>query len=256
MILIKGGGDLATGTAIKLHKAGYKVVICELEKPMAVRRKVCFSTAVSDKKIIVDNVMAVHVSYKDIEIEKSIPVVTDKDFLEIIKYYKPKVFIDGTLAKKNLGMSKDLAEITIGMGPGFCAGKDCHYVVETNRGKNLGKIITEGYAEKNTGIPGIINGYGIERVLRSENSGVLKVVKDIGSIVVKDEILAFVDNVPVRSKIDGVVRGMLPNNYYVTKGTKLGDVDPRGDVKLCYKVSDKSEKIGESILELIKKVYF
>jgi xanthine dehydrogenase accessory factor len=255
IICIKGGGDLATGVAIRLFNANFtNIIILETEKPLAVRRTVTFSEAVYEKEKTVENVTAKLCDnsnlIKDCWAENKIPVVVDPKWT-ILKNINPDVVIDAIIAKKNLGTKISEAPLVIGLGPGFEAGKDVHCVIETNRGHFLGKLIYKGKASENTGVPGIVMGYGIERVIWAEAEGLFTTDYNIGDLVKKDEVIAKVGNVPVKSKLDGVIRGLLRNNIKVKKGTKLADVDPRNDPSYCSFVSEKSRALGGSVLEAI-----
>ena len=159
--------------------------------------------------------------------------------------------VDGTLAKKNIGTNKNMADITIALGPGYEAGVDVDYVIETNRGHDLGRLIFEGFAEKNTGIPGNIKGFTSERILRAVDEGEIQVIEDIGSVVKKDQVVALVNGKEIKSKLDGMVRGMIGNGSFVTKGLKIGDVDPRVIQKNAKTISDKARLIGGGCLEAI-----
>ena len=211
IICIKGAGDLASGVAIRLYNSGFhKIIFLETDSPLAVRRTVTFSEAVYDKVKKVENVtarLAHNVSDIDtIHKNNEIPVVVDPKWT-IFEHIKPNVVIDAIIAKKNLGTNLNEAPLVIGLGPGFCAGKDVHCVVETNRGHFLGTLIYEGFASENTGVPGIVMGYGIERVIWSDTNGIFTTNYKIGDLVKKDEIIAQVGNVPIKSKLDGVIRG-------------------------------------------------
>ncbi len=164
---------------------------------------------------------------------------------------KPNVFVDAVLAKKNLGTKISDASLVIGLGPGFQAGKDVHIVIETNRGHNLGRVIFQGEAEADTGIPGVIAGVAAERVFRAPKSGRFSINKEIGDRVQSGEVVAFVDSAPIKSAVDGVVRGLLRDGAKVYKGMKLGDVDPRGVKSYCYAISDKTRTIAGGVLEAI-----
>ncbi|MBW1852034.1 MAG: EF2563 family selenium-dependent molybdenum hydroxylase system protein, partial [Deltaproteobacteria bacterium] len=162
---------------------------------------------------------------------------------------------DAILAKKNLGTKITDAPLVIGLGPGFYAGRDVHLVVETNRGHNLGSVLHEGEAEKNTGIPGVIAGYGAERVFRGPKEGRLKVLKNIGDFIEAGEVVAEVDGMPVKAQVSGIVRGMLRDGTSVWKGMKAGDIDPRGEKEYCYTISEKARAIAGAVLECILSHY-
>ncbi|AKL94594.1 selenium-dependent molybdenum hydroxylase system protein, YqeB family [Clostridium aceticum] len=255
IIVVRGGGDLATGTIHKLHRCGFRVLVLETPEPTSIRRKVSFSEAIYEGKIQVEGITAVHV--KDLNEmmktwdNKNIPVMIDPKGTYIQKL-KARVVVDAILAKKNLGTTKDMAEITIALGPGFTAGVDVDVVIETSRGHNLGRLIFEGEAEKNTGIPGVVGGYSKERVFYSPCDGKIENIKDIGEIVEKDEVIAYVENMPIKATMNGVLRGIIRNRSEVKAGLKIADIDPRISEKTnCYTISDKSRNIAGGVLEAI-----
>ncbi len=252
LVIIRGAGDLATGIGYRLFMSGFNVIFLETEKPTVVRRKVAFANAVYEKEVIIEGVRGKLANTKeetmDLLKRKILPVMVDPQ-CKFIKEFKPKIVVDAILAKKNLGTHRNMADIVIGVGPGFKAGIDVDAVIETKRGHMLGRVLLEGEAEPNTGIPGNIKGYTKERVLRSSKDGHIKVIKDIGHMVKKGEVVATVDGVEVEAKIGGIVRGMIRDNSYVTIGMKIGDIDPRGEVKYCNLISDKSRAVGGGVLE-------
>ncbi|NVF12309.1 EF2563 family selenium-dependent molybdenum hydroxylase system protein [Anaerococcus sp. AGMB00486] len=254
IVVFRGGGDVATGSIQKLYRTGFKVLVLEMEKPLCIRRYVSCAQAIFDGEIQIEDFIAKKVTNID-EIKEcwkdgKVPVYIDPK-AEIIKKLKPMALVDGTLAKKNIGTNKQMADITIALGPGYEAGIDVDVVIETNRGHDLGRLIFEGNAQKNTGIPGNINGYTTERILRSPDDGEIEVIKDIGSIVKKGEVLACVNDKEVRSELDGMVRGMIGNKSKVTKDLKIGDVDPRVNKRNTKTISDKARLIGGGTLEAI-----
>ncbi len=252
MVVIRGGGDIATGIAHRLYRSGFKILILETDKPMVIRRTVSFAQAVFDGHCIVEGVKAIKVNNiknaYDIWNEDHIPVMIDPD-CAMTNELDAAVLVDAILAKKNLGTHKGMADITIGVGPGFFAGEDVDIVIETCRGHDLGRLIFTGSAQPNTGIPGEILGYGKERVLRAPCEGIIKTLYEIGDTVKKGQILAYVNEEPVRAALDGVLRGMITNDFAVTKGFKIGDVDPRGIKEYCFTISDKARAVGGGVLE-------
>ncbi|WIV12546.1 selenium-dependent molybdenum cofactor biosynthesis protein YqeB [Proteiniborus sp. MB09-C3] len=254
IIVIRGGGDIATGVVHRLHRSGFKILILEIEKPTVIRRTVSFAQAVFDGSTVVEGVKAVKVNNKE-EIykcweDKNLPVIIDEN-LNILNEIKADVLVDGILAKENLGTSKNLAPITVALGPGFEAGVDVDVVIETKRGHYLGSLIFDGFAEPNSGIPGIINGFGKERVIKSPADGIIRHVSKIGDIVKKDDIIAYVDEVPVKASIDGVLRGLIMEELEVHEGLKIADVDPRGIQEYCNSISEKARAVGGGVLEAI-----
>ena len=209
IVLIKGAGDLATGIAYRLKKSGFDIVMTEIDNPTTVRRTVAFSQAIFDNEIEIEGIKGIKVNnineiHKEIK-KGNIPIIIDKE-ANIIKKLKPKVIVDAIIAKKNLGTSINDAPIVIGVGPGFEAKKDCHLVIETKRGHYLGKVIEEGSAIPNTGIPGNIGGYTKERIIRASSNGKIRPVVKIGDYVKKGEVIAYIDGVEVVAEIDGIVR--------------------------------------------------
>ena len=259
MIIIRGAGDISTGTIYRLFCAGFPVLALETDRPSAIRRKVAFSEAVYDGTATVEDVTVVRIN-SVVEAEKilargQIPLLVDPAG-ENIRQLKPEVLVDAILAKKSLGTSMKMAEMTIALGPGFEAGKDVHYVIETMRGHDLGRIISHGSATPNTGVPGIIGGYGAERVIHAPAAGVFRPRREIADEVKAGETIGTVDTgteeIPVNTQIAGILRGIIRDGYPVTKGFKLADVDPRLEQKKnCFTISDKARCIAGSVLELV-----
>lgn len=256
-VLIKGAGDLATGVAVRLHNCGFKILMTEIDFPTTVRRTVAFSSAVFDGEINVENINAKLIkSFAEIEKthkNQEIPVIIDPN-CECLEFYKPDVIIDAILAKKNINTTKTQANIVIALGPGFEADVDCDIVIETNRGHNLGRCIYQGFAEKNTGIPGSINGFSSERILRASETGKVLHSAKIGDIVTKNQEIATINGQKVIAEIDGMIRGLIKEGCYVKKGLKIGDIDPRGDFASYTTVSDKARAIAGGVLEGILKL--
>ncbi|MCQ2567855.1 MAG: EF2563 family selenium-dependent molybdenum hydroxylase system protein [Mogibacterium sp.] len=254
LICIKGAGDLASGVAVRLHRSCMDVVMTDLPVPMAVRRSVAFSEAIRLGKTSVEDVDAERAEteddIKDCLSRGVIPVVTDPE-AEIINTLKPDVVIDAILAKRNLGTSIDDAPLVIALGPGFTAGVDCNAVIETKRGHSLGRVILEGSAIPNTGVPGNVGGQTINRLIKASADGIFHPEKNIGDLVRDGERVANVDGVPVYALTSGMIRGMLQDGVHVTKGLKSGDVDPRGRTVDYMTVSDKATAIGGGVLEAI-----
>jgi xanthine dehydrogenase accessory factor len=259
VIAIKGAGEMASAVAWRLYMANLRrIFMLESDRPLAVRRAVSFCEAVYDGKKEVEGVKALFAPTSD-EIKKywaddKIAVVADPHW-RILEKLKADVVVDAILAKKNLGTNLNEAELVIGLGPGFSAGKDVHWVIETNRGHNLGRIITSGAAEPNTGIPGSIGGFAEERVLRAPGVGKFVAQKKIGDYVRQGDIIGRVDKSEVEARIDGVLRGLIRTESRVRQGLKIGDIDPRGEVNYCTTISDKARAISGSVLEAILRVY-
>lgn len=253
-ILIKGAGDLASGIALRLHHCGFQVVMTECAVPTTVRRTVAFSPAVYRGSAQVEdvegrlcrNLSEVFEAWR----QGCVAVVVDP-CAAICADLQPDAVVDAILAKRNLGTALTDAPVVIGVGPGFTAGQDCHCVVETRRGHDLGRCIYRGAAFPNTGVPGDIGGYTVERILRSENAGVFTGCVEIGAQVKAGEICGRVDGCPVCSRIDGVVRGLLQDGVMVTAGFKCGDVDPRCRRENCFTVSDKARAVSGGVLEAL-----
>lgn len=253
MVIVRGGGDIASGTIQKLHRAGFLVLVLEIDSPTTIRRKVAFSEAVYDGTTEVEGIKAVLASSEEeIQVawyQGNIPLVVDPKG-EFIDKIKPMALVDAILAKRNLGTTKDMAPITIALGPGFKAGLDANIVIETMRGHDLGRLIFEGYAERNTGSPGVIGGYDIERVIYSPYEGVIKNLKEIGDLVEDGEAIALIDGQEVKTIIPGVLRGIIRDGFNVSVGLKIADVDPRFDqINNCITISDKARTIGGGVLE-------
>lgn len=251
LIIIRGGGDLATGVVQKFHRSGFPVLILETNFPTAIRRNVSLCEAIYDNEAEVEDMICRRIN--DIsEIENcqkngEIPIMVDPNG-RYIKKLKPAAVIDSILAKRNLGTTIDMAPITIGLGPGFFAGSDVHAVIETKRGHNLGRLILEGSAIPNTGIPGEIGGKSLERVIKSPASGEVKHIRKIGDIVEEGEDIFEVSGIFVKAPFKGLLRGLIREKIFIEKGTKSADIDPRTDVD-WNGISDKARCLGGAALE-------
>ena len=253
LVIIKGGGDLATGIAHRLFRSGFDILITEIAQPTVIRRSVAFANAVFEGRMTVEGVTAVRATPDEVAgclRERLIPVLVDPA-CQIVRQLQPWGLVDAILAKKNLGTAMDDAPVVIGVGPGFTAGVDVHRVVETMRGHDLGRVIESGTATPNTGIPGDIGGYTLERLVTAPCDGIFIPQKQIGDIVTAGETLGTVENTPVISSIAGVLRGLLQAGLPVTKNMKIGDVDPRAKVQHCWTISDKARAIGGGVLEAL-----
>ena len=271
LIVVRGAGDLATGTIHRLKKAGFRLLVLEAEHPAAIRRQVALSEAGYAGSARVEDVEAVRMDVdlaekknrKELleqEMERiwkkdGVPVLVDPAGLSIAAL-RPAVVVDAILAKKNLGTTKEMAPLVIALGPGFTAGEDVDVVIETKRGHNLGRVIRSGSAVPNTGIPGIIGGYGKERVMHAQAEGILRNAASIGDIVEARAVIAEIETengtVPVEASLSGLLRGLIRDGYPVTKGFKIADIDPRKEeLQNCFTISDKARCIAGSVLEVI-----
>lgn len=252
IVVVRGAGDLASGVILRLMRAGYKVVALETDKPTSIRRTVSFSEAVYDGRCRVEDVEGVLVKSESEafdEIRKgNLPVMVDP---WMKSSFGPFCIIDAIIAKKNLGTRKGMAPFVIALGPGFEAGVDADCVIETKRGHTLGRVIWKGSAIQNTGIPGIIAGYGAERVIHSPSDGTLHSLRSIGDIVSNGEIIAYAGDEPVHASIDGMLRGLIRDGFEVWKGMKIADIDPRGKDADYLTVSDKALAIAGGVLEAL-----
>ncbi len=258
LILLRGGGDLATGVAYRLHHAGFPVVVAELPHPLVVRRRVALATAVLEGEITIESLRAVRVDSPDdawtLAQTGLIPVLAAPDIAQLLNsslVTRYSSLVDARMAKRNIDTTIDQAPLVVALGPGFTAGGDCHAVVETNRGHRLGRVIWRGAAEANTGTPGIVAGKGRERVLRAPVAGVASWRVEIGDRVREGEILGEVAGHEIAAPFDGVARGLIAPGTAVPAGLKIGDIDPRDDVSAAFTISEKALAIGGGVLEAV-----
>ena len=254
IIVIKGAGDLATGVAARLWRSGFPVIMTEIDQPLTVRRTVSLSDAVYEGEVTVEGITARRVQDKS-EIlkaldERVIPVRVDPE-ATVVREIGAFAVIDAIMAKKNIGTRMDDAPFVVGLGPGFTAGKDVHAIVETKRGHTLGRVIWEGSAIPNTGIPGEVKGFGAQRVVRAPGPGIFRGALSIGTHVQEGDIVAYAGETPIPAPISGVLRGLLHDGISVEKDLKSGDVDPRDIRRNCWIISDKALAIGGGVLEAI-----
>ncbi|MFV0464606.1 MAG: selenium-dependent molybdenum cofactor biosynthesis protein YqeB [Lachnospiraceae bacterium] len=264
LIIVRGAGDLATGIIHRLHKSGFYVLVLEADRPSAIRRHVAFCEAVYEETMTVEGVTAVRIQdlceMQEVFSNGQIPILMDPRG-ESIQRLAPDVVIDAIIAKRNLGTQRDMASLTIAIGPGFVAGTDVDVVIETMRGHDLGRILYEGSAAPDTGIPGVIQGYGKERVIHAGKEGQIRTKSQIGDYVEKDQILACIEgedgHSQVTAELSGILRGIIRDGFFVTKGFKIADIDPRKEEKgNCDTISDKSRCIAGSVLEVVCGHFF
>ena len=269
LIVVRGGGDIATGTIHRLWSAGFSVLVLETDHPAAIRRQVSVCEAVYEGMAQVEGMRGVRIDRieetEQVLSDGDVPVLVDPN-AESIRRLSPSAVVDAILAKRNLGTDRTMAPLTIGLGPGFTAGVDVDFVVETMRGHNLGRVIRSGRALPNTGVPGVIGGYASERVIHAEAAGVIHNIRHIGDVVEQGEIIAVIDRMaegygeelnpadscPVKATIPGLIRGLIRDGYPVTKGFKIADIDPRKtEYDNVFTISDKARCIAGSVLEII-----
>ncbi|SDH41801.1 selenium-dependent molybdenum cofactor biosynthesis protein YqeB [Desulfosporosinus hippei] len=256
VVLIRGAGEQASGVGWALAKAGFRVVMTEVAKPLMVRWPVCFGTAVEEGRWQVEGITACRVDLPATDCETAwkageIPILVDPD-LEMLPVLKPQILVDAIMAKQNLGTKRNMAPMTIGLGPGFTAGEDVDLVIETNRGHNLGRIIYAGPAQPNTGIPGEVKGISKDRVVYSTITGIFRAKREIGEQVLAGDCLGEIEDgiqtAKVFTLIDGVLRGLLRTNTQISANIKVGDIDPRGREEFCWTISEKARAIGAAVL--------
>lgn len=252
-VVIRGGGDLATGVIQKFQHAGFPVTVLEVAKPLAIRRTVALCNAVIEGKMQVEDLKAVRIEHPEqchsCWQQGHIPILIDPE-AQSLAYLQPTIVVDAILAKRNLGTNPSMAPIVIGMGPGFSAPTDVDAVIETMRGHTLGKVIFTGSALPNTGVPGLIGGKSAERVVHAPVAGVVKHAHTIGDRVQKGETLFYLDDIPVPSPLTGVLRGLISEGLQIPAGLKCADVDPRSPDQVdCFTISDKARALGGAVLD-------
>ena len=249
-VVVLGGGDLATGVVARLHRAGFPVAVIELAEPLTVRRTVAVSTAVRERTATVEDIRAVRVDDPSqawsVAASGVVPVLVEAQPASL----GPRIVVDARMAKRNLGVSTDDADLVIGLGPGFTAGVDCHAVIETARGARLGRVIHVGPALPNTGRPGEVAGRSDDRVLRAPVTGEVHWTAAIGDVVSEQQVLGRVADTAILAPFPGVVRGLIADGITVPAGIKIGDVDPRPDTD-CSLISDKALAVGGGVLEAV-----
>lgn len=254
LVVIRGAGDIASGIALRLFRAGMRVVMCDLPVPTSIRRTVCFSEAIRLGETSVEGVRGVLCATPAAAraaAEAGVVAVLADPEAACARELSPDALVDAILAKRNLGTTRDMAPVVVGVGPGFTAPVDCDAAVETMRGHYLGRVYYEGSPLPNTAVPGLIGGYAGERVMRAPADGVFEPCVEIGAEVRAGDVCATVAGEPMRATIDGVVRGLLQDGVRVTAGMKSGDVDPRCRPEYIRTVSDKASAVGGGVLEAI-----
>ena len=250
LVVVRGGGDLGSGVIWRLRRVGFPVVVLELERPLTVRRTVAFSSAVDQGRVVIDGIEGIRVSSGEAALDATgqgvVPVLVSKSIPALPT--PMSILIDARLAKRALDTTIDQAPLVIGLGPGFVADRDCDAVIETMRGHRLGRVIWDGPAAPNTGVPGEIGGASADRVLRAQVDGELRWDVSFGDLVESGQLLGMIDDAPIEAKIGGTVRGLIQPGP-VEIGLKIGDVDPRFDPSAIHQISDKALSIGGAVLE-------
>ncbi|CAG0988507.1 hypothetical protein ANRL4_02314 [Anaerolineae bacterium] len=260
LVLIRGAGDLATGAAYRLRKAGFPVIMTELPVPLSVRLTVAFSSCVRNHTVMIEGVLGRLSSLDRLEeahawaVQGIVTVLVDPEG-DSIRRLRPAVVVDARVAKTKLDTSLHDAPLVVALGPGFNAGVDCHAVVETNRGHHLGRVYWQGSAEPNTGTPAHVKGIGGDRVLRAPTDGIMTQIKVIGCRVQAGDLVARIDQTPVIAPFEGVLRGLIDDDTVVSAGMKIGDLDPRAHRQHCFTISDKSLAVGGGVVEAVLSAF-
>jgi xanthine dehydrogenase accessory factor len=255
-VLIKGAGEIGSGIAHRLSRCHFRVCLTESANPLAVCRGTAFSEAVFEGVKTIEGVTAELVPASLEEIygvwsRGNIPVVVDPD-ASIREQLRPDVVVDAIMAKRNTGTRITDAPLVIGLGPGFRIGRDVHVMVETSNSPNLGRVILEGQAEPNTGIPVAIGGLTTERVVWAPQAGVFTSRREIGETVIANQTIAWVDDLPLAAPVSGILRGLLRSGVRVAEGDKLIEVDPVNVRHICDTIRDKVKVVADGVLGAIK----
>ncbi|MFP3853843.1 MAG: selenium-dependent molybdenum cofactor biosynthesis protein YqeB [Anaerolineales bacterium] len=253
-VLLRGGGDLATGVAARLHRAGFSVLVTEIEQPLAVRRLVSLAEAVYQARVTIEDLIGRRVdTTEDADAswrKGEIPVMVDPPAASRVRI-NPLALIDARMRKKPPEIGREAAPLVVGLGPGFQAGQNCHAVVETNRGHHLGRVFWTGQAEADTGVPGTVKGYDVDRVLRAPADGEVQAETELGTVVDEGHLIATVGGAPLEAPFRGALRGLIHDGLSVKEGTKIGDLDPRAEPSYCFEISDKALSVGGGVLEAL-----
>jgi len=254
LVVIRGGGDLATGAAARLHRAGFAVILTELLRPLVLRRTVALAEAVFSGETQVEDLLGRRAGSPDrareLALQGVLPVLIDPEG-DSLSDLRPAALVDARMRKKPNELGSGAAPLVIGVGPGFVAGADCHAVVETKRGHRLGRVLWQGAAEADTHLPEPVGGQAARRVLRAPVDGVVEGLVEIGDLVKEGQVVLRVAGAEVRAPFDGVLRGLIHPGVEVPAGTKVGDVDPRGVPAYCLEISDKALAVGGGVLEAL-----
>jgi xanthine dehydrogenase accessory factor len=253
-VLIRGGGDLASGVVARVHRAGWKVLVTELVQPLSVRRTVSFSQAIYSGEVTIEGIVGQRVEQIEeipsVHAQNRVAVVIDPK-ADSRTIFEPDILVDGRMLKRPPDLGISVAKLVIGLGPGFIAGENCHAAIETKRGHKLGRVIWSGSPDPDSGIPEAIGGVQSDRVIRAPCDGEIIPKKNIGDVLDKGELIATIGSCQVVANFDGVLRGLAHGGLVVNRGMKVGDLDPRGDPELCFLISDKALAIGGGVLEAI-----
>jgi xanthine dehydrogenase accessory factor len=257
LVLVRGGNDIASAVAHRLFVADYPVMILEAPQPRTVRRGMAYASAIYQGKITLHDVTAEYAPTVDqalalLTSKTGIPVLATSE-MNVESMLGPRIIVDARLRKKERSASRIAdAPLVIGLGPGFTAGVEAHLVIETNRGPELGRIITTGEANAYTGEPLAIEGHSKNRLLYAPTAGVFRTALDIGVQVTAGQVVGDVAGMPLVARIAGIVRGIVKDGLRVPAGAKLVDIDPRGNPALLAQFSEKAWVIADAVLSAIR----
>jgi xanthine dehydrogenase accessory factor len=250
--IVRGGGDLATGVIYRLWRAGFKVLCLETERPLVVRGPVSAAFAVFAGRHEVEGMPCVLAGSPGEASDGSVGVMIDPTG-ESISCTSPEIVVDAIMAKRYTGTHGKMAPLVLALGPGFSAPDQVHGVIETKRGHYLGRLVTNGSAIPNTGVPGMEMGYSVERLLRAPADGYAEHAMSIGDHVEPGDVITRVAGAEVRSEIRGVLRGLIHPSVLLSRGMKIGDVDPRDERKHCFTITDKALAVAGGVLEAVMR---
>jgi xanthine dehydrogenase accessory factor len=257
-ILIRGGNDIGSAVAHRLFTAGYPVMILEAPQPLTVRRGMAYAQAIYDGRVTLEGVTAERVPGVEqveghLRSRSAIPVLGASGDA-VLDALHPQVIVDARMRKKERSTSRITdAPLVIGLGPGFRAGVEAHVVIETNRGPNLGRIITKGEADAYTGEPLEIAGHSKDRYLYAPHPGVFRTPYTLGDQVEEGQAVGEVGGTTLTVKVGGIIRGIVKDGLAVAQGAKLVDIDPRRDPAALIQISQKAWRIADSVLTVIRE---
>ena len=270
-LLIRGAGELASATAQHLFSQGFtRILMLERRYPKAIRRQVCFSEAILDGRQSIQGIRARFArNLEDVERihDAGEIAVSVMGLDETVGKWQPDIFIEAAMLRRNWGLTPELAPVVIALGPGYVAKRDCHAVVETFRGPDVGAVLDDTGDELEDEPPAEIMGFAEERVLKAIRDGIFFTQKNIGDVVERGErvgtvvsvygVEEFRKGVPVdasyavTARIAGVIRGLLRDGVPVKAGDRIADIDPRGRTDDLDHISDKSRRVAEGVHEAL-----
>ncbi|CAN5373707.1 hypothetical protein BH10PSE10_BH10PSE10_02090 [soil metagenome] len=253
--VILGTNEIASAVAVRLHRAGFRVVLSHDPLPPVIRRKMAFHDALFDDDVTVEGIPAQRAD-TGLEIRTALSqapgvIITELGLLDLIVIQTIDILVDARMQKYLATPDlRRLARSAVGLGPGFAGDVNCDIAIETRPGK-AGQIIQQGYADEPDGVSHRLGSHWGERFVRSEFAGRWNTAIEIGTRVFKDFVVGHLGNTPIRAPFDGVLRGIVRDGTEVPAGVKLLEIDSRGRRAVWTGTDSRGQIIANAVTKAV-----